>query len=102
MKRPNVRISTIIVSYNTRALTLDAISSLIKFKPKVPQEIIIVDNGSTDGSIEVLRKVTNSHKNVLLIENARNLGFAKANNIGIKKASGEYVFLLNSDTRLVT
>ena len=61
-------------------------------------EVIVVDNASTDQSSEVVQK---EFPKVVLIKNKKNLGFATGNNIGIKKAKGEYILLLNSDTRLV-
>ncbi len=69
-------------------------------------EIIVVDNGSTDGSVEYLRELIDnslitgnrSPITLRLIENKENLGFSKGNNIGIKEAQGEYIMLLNSDT----
>lgn len=67
-------------------------------------EIIIVDNGSTDGSVDLVKSLKLKVKNcsskleIKLIENKENVGFAKANNQGIKAARGEYIMLLNSDT----
>lgn len=60
-------------------------------------EIIVVDNGSTDGSIEFVRQ---NYASVKLVCNSENVGFAKGNNIGIKKASGKYIAVLNNDTEL--
>lgn len=91
-------LSIIIVSYNTQKLTLDAISSVYQEGSNFSKQIIVEDNNSQDGSVEALRHLANEHENFLLIENKENLGFAKANNQGIKKAEGEYILLLNSDT----
>ena len=69
-------------------------------------EIILVDNASTDGSIEYLKaqmsklKTTAQKLKLRLIENRKNLGFAKANNQGFKKAKGEYILFLNNDTKV--
>jgi len=115
-----IKLSIIIVNWNTKLLLMQCIKSIVqslKFKVqsdsskfKVEYEIIIVDNGSTDGSIEEIKKFIvpsfaeasagkhNSKFIVQLIENHANLGFAKGNNIGIKEAKGEYIMLLNSDT----
>lgn len=94
--KKRVKLSIIIVNYNTRRLTLECIKSINDSDPKVPYEIIVVDNGSDDGSVEALENV----KNIKLIKNSDNLGFSKANNIGIKKAKSRYILLLNSDTKV--
>lgn len=93
-----VDLSVIIVSFNTKKLTLDSINSVLNEGSSIKREIIVVDNNSHDGSKEALRKVADTKKGVSLIENKDNVGFAKANNQAIKKAKGEYIFLLNSDT----
>lgn len=99
----------IIVSYNTKKLTLECIRSIYNSRPNLSFEVIVVDNGSKDGSIEELKKLrTEEIKNLKIIENEENLGFAKANNQGIsracrfavKKATGKYILLLNSDTKV--
>lgn len=92
----NIELSIVIVNYNTEKLTLQSIKSVIKYKPSVNSEIIVVDNGSSDGSVKVLQKL----KEIKLIKNKDNLGFSKGNNIGIKNAKGKYVLLLNSDTEV--
>jgi len=121
-------LSIIIVSYNTKNLLRQCLESVVKNdkrldfsgqwidpkdEEKIPAEIIVVDNNSTDGSIEFIKSLTSSRVNELkkkksnslinnslikLIKNKKNLGFAKANNQGIKIARGEYILLLNSDT----
>lgn len=94
--------SAVIVSYNTKDLTLQAIESVANDSPKLKKEIIVVDNGSSDGSVAAIRKFqsSNSKIQIRLIENRDNLGFAKANNQGIKAAKGNYIFLLNSDAEV--
>lgn len=94
----NPTLSIIIVSFNTEALTLAAIESVYKESSKIEKQIIVVDNDSKDGSVKSLRKLAESRKDFVLIENNKNLGFAKANNQGIKRAKGKYLLLLNSDT----
>lgn len=91
-------ISVIIVNYNTKDLIKDCIDSIIINTNNVSYEIIVVDNNSQDGSIEILEK---SYPDVLLIKSPVNLGFGKANNLGIKAAKGKYLFFLNSDTILL-
>lgn len=90
-------LSIVIISYNTKNILLDCISSIKGsiYGVKLNTEIIVVDNFSTDGSAEALIK---DYPSVILIKNKENLGFSKANNIGIKKARGRYILFLNSDT----
>ncbi len=94
-------LSIIIVNFNTKKLVLNCIESVINSNPKTIYQIIVVDNGSSDGSVSAIRKLKVKTNNILLIENKNNLGFAKANNQGIKKADGKYILLLNSDTKVL-
>lgn len=89
-------VSIIIVNYNTKQLTKACIDSIIEYTKEVTYEIILVDNASTDGSVEMFSKDTN----IRFLPQPQNLGFGKANNVGIQAAKGKYVFLLNSDTYL--
>lgn len=91
-------ISVIIVNWNTLKLLRDCISSIYDHAGCISCEIIVVDNASSDGSCEMVKS---EFPNVRLLENTRNHGFAHANNQGISIASGRYVLLLNSDTRLL-
>lgn len=93
--RKNPKLSIIILSYNTRELLLDCVTSLEKVKNEADLEIIVVDNASTDGSPEVVKKFGKLTK---LIENDSNLGFARGNNRARDIARGEYILFLNSDT----
>ena len=90
-------LSVIIVNLNTRKLTLDCIKSALAEGPETKKEIIVVDNGSTDGSVEALEALARQ-KLITFIKNKENLGFAKANNQGIRIAKSKYLLLLNSDT----
>lgn len=92
----SIDISIVIVNWNTRELVENCISSIKKYVHGVTYEIIVSDNGSADGSVEMLR----NDPDVILIENNANLGFAVANNIGLRVAKGRYLLLLNSDTVL--
>ncbi len=83
-----------IVSYNTRDVLCKCLDSLHEFISGYDHEIIVVDNGSTDGTQERLR---NSYQNVSLIENKNNAGFSKAVNTGLKCARGDVLGLINSD-----
>ncbi len=94
----NVELSIVILSYNTKKVTQDCLDSIYKSNPDFTFEIIMIDNTSTDGSIEMLRTYQKEHKNFILIENKENTGFARANNQGVKQAHGKYILLLNSDT----
>lgn len=89
-----IDISIIIPSYNTYQLLKDCLTSIYQ-NTKVPFEIIIVDNGSTDGSVAMVKE---NFPNTRLIENKINLGFAQAVNQGLEKAQGRYLLILNSDT----
>lgn len=91
-------LSVIIVSFNTKELVEQCLNSVFKFTKGIKFEVIVVDNASTDGSIELVKK---KFPQVKLILNDLNLGFSKANNRGIKKAKGKFIFLLNSDTYLL-
>lgn len=91
-------VTIIIVNYNTKELLRNCLSSIYKYTEGVSFEIIVSDNGSTDGSVDVVR---NEFPDVILIENNANLGFGAANNKGLAIAKGKYVFYLNSDTLLL-
>lgn len=93
-----MKVSVIIISYNTRDLTLQSIKSVMNDSSLVQKEIVVVDNNSTDGSVEALTTYCRNKKNVTLIVNNENRGFSKANNQGISVARGHYILLLNSDT----
>lgn len=96
-----MKLSIIIVNWNTRELTLNCIKSIFKYQPMFKFEVIVVDNGSTDASIEAFSKLQKTNHNIQIIKNKNNLGFAKANNIGMRKSKGENILLLNSDTRVI-
>lgn len=89
-------ISVVIVSFNTRDLLADCLTSLREFEPHA--QVIVVDNASRDGSEAMVRE---RFPEVTVIQSGRNAGFAGANNLGIAKARGDFVVLLNSDTRLM-
>lgn len=90
-------ISIIIVNLSGKYLLLECLGSLKKSTYK-NMEVIVVDNGSVDDSREYLKKEKIMRRKIILIENRENLGFAEANNQGVKKAKGEYILLLNNDT----
>lgn len=88
-------VSIIIVNWNTKQLLRDCLTSVYERAGEVDYEIIVVDNASTDGSAEMVKI---DFRQVILIENTENRGFAAANNQGMAVAKGRYVLLLNSDT----
>lgn len=94
----SIDVSIIIVSYNTVIKTLKCIDSIKKHTSGINYEIIISDNGSTDGTEEA---ILNKYTDVIFLANKKNLGFGKANNIGISVAKGKYILYLNSDTELL-
>lgn len=91
-------VSIIIVNYNTKDILYNCLTSIYKHTQNLNFEIIVSDNGSTDGSIEMIK---HNFPQVILIENNANLGFGAANNRGLEIASGKYIFYLNSDTILL-
>ncbi len=90
-------LSIIIVNWNTKEFLLPCLRSIIEREQRIDREVIVVDNGSQDGSKGGVKKVFPSAH---LIENEKNFGFAKAVNQGLQKASGRYVLLLNPDTQV--
>jgi GT2 family glycosyltransferase len=90
-----VDLSIIIVNFNTRNLLKDCLDSVKDSIKKITYQIFVVDNNSSDGSVEMVRS---KFPDVHLIQNNKNIGFAKANNQAIKLNNARYVLLLNSDT----
>lgn len=95
-------LSVIITSYNTKHLTVDCIKSVFGKTKDINYEVIVVDNASTDGSLNALRKLQKTNTKLLVIENKENLGFAEGNNVGVKRAKGKFILLLNSDTKITS
>jgi hypothetical protein len=94
----SIDLSIIIVSYNTRALLSDCLRSVEATAGDLTYEVVVVDNGSSDGSADA---VARGYPAVRLICNEHNVGFAAANNQGIRASSGRHVLLLNSDALLL-
>lgn len=88
-----ITLSIVIVSFNARADLERCLASLHDAPPAAPHEIIVVDNASTDGSEDTARRA-----GVTVIASGANLGFAHANNMGIRASGGVNILLLNSDT----
>ncbi len=95
-----MKLSIIIVNFNTRDLTVACLASLAKAQIKESWEIIVIDNASVDDSVVAMKSLKLKVKSLKIIENIENVGFAKANNQGIRVAKGEYILLLNSDTEV--
>jgi hypothetical protein len=91
MSKP--QLSIIIVSFNTKEVLRDCLESLEKVKDEISFEVIVSDNGSTDGSREMLKGI----KWIRLLDNKANLGFSKGNNMARNIATGKYVLFLNPD-----
>jgi len=95
LRTPRLQLSVLIVNYNVRDFLQQTLRSLDKAREGLKSEIIVVDNASGDGSIEMLRS---QFPKVHLIANNSNLGFAVANNQALRVARGEYCLLINPDT----
>src|SRR4051794_4078865 len=105
----NVHLSIVIVSWNTRELLGHCLESLVSLPidmqdlaqvgtgARLSTEVLVIDNASADGSADLVRA---RFPWVRLIENAANLGFAAACNVGIRAAGGRYVLLLNPDAEV--
>lgn len=91
-------VSVILVSYNTKDLTLDCIKSVYEKTSGVDFDIYLVDNNSHDGTCDAVEK---AYPNVKIIRNPDNKGFGAANNIAIQLSDAKYVFCLNTDTLLI-
>ncbi len=97
-------LSIVVISYNTKVLTEQTLRSVFaeiesSALLKGQTDIWVVDNDSSDGSAEMIQELEKKHSPLLhFLQNAENVGFAKANNKAIKKSDGEYILLLNSDT----
>jgi GT2 family glycosyltransferase len=95
--KPSPQVAVIVVSYNTRDLLLECLSSVIQSTASAEVEIVVVDNGSSDASVEAVRQ---TYPQVATILNETNLGFGVACNQAIKASVAPLILLLNSDARL--
>lgn len=89
-----MKLSIVVVSHNTGEILQKCLSSIYENPPSVEFEVILVDNASSDGTIEFVRK---KFQEVCVIENKKNRGFSAANNQGIAISKGNLILLLNSD-----
>ena len=88
-------LSVIIVNYNVRQFLENALASIARALEGIDGEVFVVDNASSDGSADMVRA---KFPSVCLIESDRNLGFARANNVALQRARGEFLLLINPDT----
>lgn len=95
---PDVSLSISIVNWNRRELLRQCLRSIDEHAGALPRETFVVDNGSTDGSREMVR---GEFPRVRLIENAENLGYGRAHNQAMRRASGRFLFLMNNDIVLL-
>jgi GT2 family glycosyltransferase len=90
-----LKLSIVIICWNDLKVILDCLASIYRETSAISFEVVVSDNGSTDGSLESIRE---RFPEVRIVENGANLGFARGNNAGIDVACGEYVLILNPDT----
>jgi GT2 family glycosyltransferase len=93
-----MKLSIIVVSFNTRELTRACLASVYRHPSSRPFEVLVVDNDSTDGSAAMIREAFPLAR---LIANNENVGFARANNQAHLLCRGEYLMLLNSDAEVL-
>ena len=92
-----MQVRVIIVSYNVKYFLEHCLLSVLRASNGMQVEVIVVDNCSTDGSVDMLQQ---KFPSVMVLANKDNVGFAKANNQGVAKANGKYILYLNPDTIL--
>ena len=93
-----VKLSIVIVNYNAGTYLVECLNSLKKVKEEVGFDVWVVDNASTDDSLEIVEK---KFPEVIYIKNDENLGFGKANNVALRQIKTEYVLLLNPDSEMI-
>ena len=95
MSEPVPLLTTLLVSFNTRGLLTPCLNALAAARaPLGESPVIVVDNGSVDGSAEYLEQ---QHPDVQLIRSGKNLGFGRANNLGLAEVRSKFLLLLNTD-----
>ena len=94
----NPLVSVVILNYNGRRFIETCLESMLNGTFYSNFEVILVDNASTDRSIELVRRRFERDPRLIIVRNNKNLGFAEGNNVGVRYARGEYIVFLNSDT----
>jgi len=94
-----IKLSIIIVNYNVSEQVLSCLKSIYDSKPKINFEIIVVDNSVKDN---ISKKLKNKYSRVKYLKTDRNLGYGAGNNLGVSHAKGEYIFILNPDTKIIS
>lgn len=94
----NMEISIIIVNYNSGDFLYNCIKSILEHITNINYEIIVVDNNSTDNSLVICNDIDDAHLKIIKLK--ENIGFSKANNIGMKQSKGTVLHFLNPDTRI--
>jgi len=92
--KASMKLSIVLVNHNTCSLLKDALNALINACKNIDYEIVIIDNGSTDRSVEMIES---DFPQLHLVVNETNIGIAKASNQGISECTGEYILLVNPD-----
>jgi GT2 family glycosyltransferase len=90
-----MKLSIVIICWNDLKVIVNCLKSIFEETKNITFEVIVSDNGSSDGSLDYIRK---NFSALRIVENGANLGFAKGNNAGIRVAQGEYILILNPDT----
>ena len=90
--------SIIIVNYNSKRLLYNCVNSVVNNLSDIDYEVIVVDNNSSDNSFDLCRSIDDER--IKMIPLNENLGFAKANNLGVKHSSGRFLHFLNPDTEV--
>src|SRR5262249_27649891 len=93
----NVDLSVVIVNFNARERIENCLNSLLRSETTYSLEVWVVDNASADDSVQMIRK---TFPQVRLIDNAKNVGYSKANNQAIRQTNSRYVLLLNPDVEV--
>jgi GT2 family glycosyltransferase len=94
----DIALSLVVLSWNTKDITIACIDSINANPPKVPWELIVIDNASSDDSADAIEEKFGNFPHIRLIRNTENLGFTGGNNQGMEMSQGDVIGLLNSDT----